>query len=319
MTCQCWVDVFCHGFLQGYAESSVVLSCLNKPSLKYSQWRTWHWRRCIKAWLCSSPLPSCESPLCDAWPPLNQTALSGSCSTDMALFLCLCVFLTIVLALLARRLKLRMSAHGIQEPPRLPSLPVIGSLLSLWSPHPPHVLFKELQKKYGQTYSLMMGSHCVIIVNQHTHAKEVLLKKGKIFAGRPRTVGTPLLHCQWLHFLSSTYQLCFLLFHPCPLCDEGNYRCSHQRRERHRIWWLQSHLEIPPKNSPWSTMHVWGGLCLHRKDQWVQFTLHSFDILPLIQHEGYKLCALFGLQPRHLSLELACSLVVLPKQIVLVY
>ncbi|XP_036979571.1 steroid 17-alpha-hydroxylase/17,20 lyase isoform X2 [Acanthopagrus latus] len=92
-----------------------------------------------------------------------------------------------------RRLKLRMSAHGIQEPPRLPSLPVIGSLLSLWSPHPPHVLFKELQKKYGQTYSLMMGSHCVIIVNQHTHAKEVLLKKGKIFAGRPRTVTTDVL------------------------------------------------------------------------------------------------------------------------------
>uniref|UniRef100_A0A671X008 Cytochrome P450 1A1 n=1 Tax=Sparus aurata TaxID=8175 RepID=A0A671X008_SPAAU len=111
----------------------------------------------------------------------------------MALFLCLCVFLTIVLALLARQLKLRMSARGLQEPPCLPSLPVIGSLLSLRSPHPPHVLFKELQKKYGQTYSLMMGSHCVIIVNQHAHAKEVLLKKGKIFAGRPRTVTTDVL------------------------------------------------------------------------------------------------------------------------------
>lgn len=55
------MDIFHHGFLQGYAESSVVLSCLNWPSLKYSQWRTWHWRRCIKAWLCSSPLPSCVS------------------------------------------------------------------------------------------------------------------------------------------------------------------------------------------------------------------------------------------------------------------
>uniref|UniRef100_A0A671WVZ0 Cytochrome P450 1A1 n=3 Tax=Sparus aurata TaxID=8175 RepID=A0A671WVZ0_SPAAU len=115
------------------------------------------------------------------------------CLQNMALFLCLCVFLTIVLALLARQLKLRMSARGLQEPPCLPSLPVIGSLLSLRSPHPPHVLFKELQKKYGQTYSLMMGSHCVIIVNQHAHAKEVLLKKGKIFAGRPRTVTTDVL------------------------------------------------------------------------------------------------------------------------------
>ncbi|KAL0964375.1 hypothetical protein UPYG_G00322970 [Umbra pygmaea] len=39
----------------------------------------------------------------------------------------------------------------------------------------------------------MMGSHTVILVNHHRHAKEVLLKKGKIFAGRPRTVTTDLL------------------------------------------------------------------------------------------------------------------------------
>ncbi|XP_067465363.1 steroid 17-alpha-hydroxylase/17,20 lyase [Thunnus thynnus] len=111
----------------------------------------------------------------------------------MAWFLCLCVLLVMCLALLVLQLKLRMSPHGTQVPPRLPSLPLIGSLLSLRSSHPPHVLFKELQEKYGQTYSLMMGSYNVIIVNQHTHAKEVLLKKGKIFAGRPRTVTTDVL------------------------------------------------------------------------------------------------------------------------------
>ncbi|KAI3363088.1 hypothetical protein L3Q82_011530, partial [Scortum barcoo] len=111
-------------------------------------------------------------------------------ATDMAWFLCLCVIFAVGLALLALQLKGRMS-HSPQEPPHLPSLPLIGSLLSLRSPHPPHVLFKELQEKYGPTYSLRMGPHCVIIINQHTHAKEVLLKKGKIFAGRPRTVGKP--------------------------------------------------------------------------------------------------------------------------------
>ncbi|AWP14566.1 Steroid 17-alpha-hydroxylase/17-20 lyase [Scophthalmus maximus] len=88
---------------------------------------------------------------------------------------------------------LRGSEHGPQGPPCLPALPLIGSLLSLRSPHPPHVLFKVLQGKYGDTYSLMMGSHTVIVVNQHRHAKEVLLKKGKMFAGRPRTVTTDVL------------------------------------------------------------------------------------------------------------------------------
>ncbi|XP_042357753.1 steroid 17-alpha-hydroxylase/17,20 lyase [Plectropomus leopardus] len=111
----------------------------------------------------------------------------------MTWFLCLCVFLVVGLTLLALQLKLRTPTRGPQEPPHLPALPLIGSLLSLRSPHPPHVLFQKLQEKYGQTYSLMMGSHRVIIVNQHLHAKEVLLKKGKIFAGRPRSVTTDVL------------------------------------------------------------------------------------------------------------------------------
>ncbi|KAM9848084.1 steroid 17-alpha-hydroxylase/17,20 lyase [Aulostomus maculatus] len=97
------------------------------------------------------------------------------------------------LALFAWQLKLRMCLRCPHEPPQLPSLPFIGSLLSLRSSHPPHVLFKEFKEKYGHTYSLMMGSHKVIVVNQHVHAKEVLLKKGKIFAGRPRTVTTDVL------------------------------------------------------------------------------------------------------------------------------
>ncbi|KAM9365021.1 steroid 17-alpha-hydroxylase/17,20 lyase [Pholidichthys leucotaenia] len=109
----------------------------------------------------------------------------------MALFLCLCVFVAV--GLLAWQLKLRRSMRGLQALPRLPALPLIGSLLNLRSPLPPHVLFKELQEKYGHTYSLMMGSHSVIVVNHHVHAKEVLLKKGKTFAGRPRTVTTDIL------------------------------------------------------------------------------------------------------------------------------
>ncbi|KAM9726589.1 steroid 17-alpha-hydroxylase/17,20 lyase isoform 4-T4 [Menidia menidia] len=110
----------------------------------------------------------------------------------MDCFLSLLVFTVIGLTFFAWLCTLR-SAWNSQELPCLPALPFIGSLLSLRSPHPPHVLFKNLQKKYGETYSLMMGFHRVIIVNQYVHAKEVLLKKGKIFAGRPRTVTTDVL------------------------------------------------------------------------------------------------------------------------------
>lgn len=170
----------------------VILSCSKWSGLKYSEPRIWHWRSSIKAWSFSSSRTYFQSaPLCDARPLL--TPPSGPSAADMDWSLCLCVFLVVGLALLALQVKLRTPACGIQELPCLPALPLIGSLLSLQSPNPPHVLFKDLQRKYGQTYSLMMGSHCVVVVNHHSHAKEVLLKKGKIFAGRPRTVSIPLL------------------------------------------------------------------------------------------------------------------------------
>ncbi|KAM9395017.1 steroid 17-alpha-hydroxylase/17,20 lyase isoform 2-T2 [Salvelinus alpinus] len=111
----------------------------------------------------------------------------------MAWFLCMCVFSVVGLGLLLLQAKLRRSLETRGAPPSLPAFPLIGSLLSLRSNQAPHVLFQKLQQKYGQTYSLMMGAHTVILVNHHQHAKEVLLKKGKIFAGRPRTVTTDML------------------------------------------------------------------------------------------------------------------------------
>ncbi|KAG8551600.1 hypothetical protein GDO81_004178 [Engystomops pustulosus] len=87
-----------------------------------------------------------------------------------------------------------LRSHGSAKYPKsLPSLPVIGSLLHLGNHLPPHILFCNLQKKYGSLYSFMMGSHYVVIVNNHEDAREVLLKKGKTFAGRPRTVTTDIL------------------------------------------------------------------------------------------------------------------------------
>ncbi len=102
--------------------------------------------------------------------------------------LCSCLFSAVTLAALYLKRKMNGFVPGDKSPPSLPSLPIIGSLLSLVTDSPPHIFFQQLQKKYGDLYSLMMGSHKVLIVNNHHHAKEILIKKGKIFAGRPRTV-----------------------------------------------------------------------------------------------------------------------------------
>ncbi|OCT57159.1 hypothetical protein XELAEV_18003904mg [Xenopus laevis] len=83
--------------------------------------------------------------------------------------------------------------RGAKYPNSLPCLPFIGSLLHIGNHLPPHILFCKLQEKYGSLYSFRMGSHYIVIVNHHEHAKEVLLKKGKTFGGRPRAVTTDIL------------------------------------------------------------------------------------------------------------------------------
>ncbi|XP_064320122.1 steroid 17-alpha-hydroxylase/17,20 lyase isoform X2 [Phalacrocorax carbo] len=82
---------------------------------------------------------------------------------------------------------------GPGRPRSLPALPLVGSLLQL-AGHPQlHLRLWHLQGRYGSLYALWMGSHYVVVVNSYRHAREVLLKKGKAFAGRPHTVTTDLL------------------------------------------------------------------------------------------------------------------------------
>ncbi|XP_032889939.1 steroid 17-alpha-hydroxylase/17,20 lyase [Amblyraja radiata] len=96
-------------------------------------------------------------------------------------------FVIFFTSLVQRKLK------GEKYPKCLPSFPLIGSLLSLRSNLPPHLHFQNLQKTYGSLFSLMMGPRYVVVINNYQYAKEVLLKKGKLFAGRPSLVSTDLL------------------------------------------------------------------------------------------------------------------------------
>lgn len=99
------------------------------------------------------------------------------------------VSLLLILALLCLwKLAKKKVKSRLNLPRSLPSLPVIGSLLQLVGHSQLHILFCRLQQKYGSIFSLYMGSHYVVVVNNYLQAKEVLLKKGKIFAGRPRMV-----------------------------------------------------------------------------------------------------------------------------------
>uniref|UniRef100_A0A2K5PYY9 Steroid 17-alpha-hydroxylase/17,20 lyase n=1 Tax=Cebus imitator TaxID=2715852 RepID=A0A2K5PYY9_CEBIM len=75
---------------------------------------------------------------------------------------------------------------GAKYPKSLLSLPVVGSLPFLPRHGHMHQNLFKLQKKYGPIFSLRMGSNLTVIVGNHQLAKEVLMKKGKDFAGRPQ-------------------------------------------------------------------------------------------------------------------------------------
>ncbi|XP_022616599.1 steroid 17-alpha-hydroxylase/17,20 lyase-like [Seriola dumerili] len=127
-------------------------------------------------------------------------SLSPSSSSFSPLFL-LVLFVTaaVVLFLITRRSVPEAKPSSCPPPARdsipcLPRLPVLGSLPWLGGGGlPPHLLFSQLARRYGSLFALHLGPHYTVVINDHQHAREVLLQRGRDFAGRPSMVTTNLL------------------------------------------------------------------------------------------------------------------------------
>lgn len=63
------------------------------------------------------------------------------------------------------------------------SFPIVGNLLQLGD-HP-YLTFMEMRKKYGDGFLIKLGMVPVVVVNGMEMVKQVLLKDGEHFAGRP--------------------------------------------------------------------------------------------------------------------------------------
>ncbi|KAM9445558.1 cytochrome P450 17A2 [Clarias gariepinus] len=109
------------------------------------------------------------------------------------LIFCCVVAALLLLVVLKSMLGHRRTSRGLKALPCLPSVPLLGSLLHLRSALPPHLLFSKLAGRYGPLFSLYMGPHYTLVVSEVTLAKEMLLHKGKDFAGRPKMVTTDVL------------------------------------------------------------------------------------------------------------------------------
>ncbi|XP_020823249.1 steroid 17-alpha-hydroxylase/17,20 lyase [Phascolarctos cinereus] len=102
-------------------------------------------------------------------------------------------FLIISLLTLLYCIWQKLGNLGKKYPVCLPHLPILGSLPYMNSTEKPHIYFTKLKEKYGEIYAFWMGPYYSVVVNQFSLAKEVLVKKGKDFASRPRVVTTDIL------------------------------------------------------------------------------------------------------------------------------
>uniref|UniRef100_F6SQD6 Steroid 17-alpha-hydroxylase/17,20 lyase n=1 Tax=Monodelphis domestica TaxID=13616 RepID=F6SQD6_MONDO len=102
-------------------------------------------------------------------------------------------FLTISLLTLLYYIWQKQGSMGKKYLICMPHLPILGSLPYMNFHDPAHVYFTKLKEKYGNTFAFWMGPQYSVVVNHFSAAKEVLLKKGKDFASRPRMVTTDIL------------------------------------------------------------------------------------------------------------------------------
>ncbi|CAI0465447.1 unnamed protein product [Linum tenue] len=76
-------------------------------------------------------------------------------------------------------------AHG--------SWPVIGHLHLLGGPRPPHIVLGQMAEKHGPIFTIRMGIHPALVVNNWETAKECLTTHDRVFADRPATLATHIL------------------------------------------------------------------------------------------------------------------------------
>ncbi|XP_076982001.1 steroid 17-alpha-hydroxylase/17,20 lyase [Tamandua tetradactyla] len=95
---------------------------------------------------------------------------------------------TLLLLTVAYFLWPKIRRPGAKYPRSLPALPLVGSLPFLPRHGHLHANLFKLQEKYGPIFSFRLGTKNTVIVGQHQLAREVLIKKGKEFSGRPYVV-----------------------------------------------------------------------------------------------------------------------------------
>ncbi|XP_045424448.1 steroid 17-alpha-hydroxylase/17,20 lyase [Lemur catta] len=126
----------------------------------------------------------------------------------------------------------KVRCPGAKYPKSLPSLPLVGSLPFLPRHGHQHVNFFKLQKKYGPIYSVRMGPKTLVVVGHYQLAKEVLVKKGKDFSGRPQVASLDILSDNQKGIAFADYGTHWQLHRKLVLATFALFKDGHQKLEK---------------------------------------------------------------------------------------
>lgn len=71
-------------------------------------------------------------------------------------------------------------------PPGPPTLPILGNLHQIPKARR-HIQFEKWARQYGSVYSLMLGTKVMIVLNTEDAIRELVDKRGAIYASRPES------------------------------------------------------------------------------------------------------------------------------------
>ncbi|PIK55984.1 putative steroid 17-alpha-hydroxylase/17,20 lyase [Apostichopus japonicus] len=90
-----------------------------------------------------------------------------------------------ILLIVHKYVTFRRRFEGLNLPPNPPALPFIGNMAVFMSGRAPYYVMKDLSDKYGEVFSLKMGTGLYVVLSSAEAIREAFVKKSEDFAGRP--------------------------------------------------------------------------------------------------------------------------------------